>query len=369
VLRPRIKPIAVQSADGVVVLYRQALERIHLADPDGSMTTLLGILRAGEHGIAGLVEAMAVRGFDVTSKDVEDVISQLDVWGVLERDTDDPLPSHVRERHESTLSFYDLFSTLDTTSADFHRRAVESRVLLLGVGGVGSAVLQSLVGLGVGTVTIVDNDLVETKNLARQFTYGLASVGHRKVEAARAWAESYSTGTKVDAIHKRITDAPTIRELAVDADVVICAVDSPDNIHLLVNEACVSLGVPFVAGGLAYSTLCYWSVDPGRSPCQMCLELHRDDEVLAPALRAAPLFSRGSINRGTGPIVQLVSGLMSMEAMRFITRTDPPIALATYQIIELADGLRSKSHAWQRHPSCPMCDTSMEAEPPADMLP
>src|SRR5439155_15081007 len=134
-------------------------------------------------------------------------------------------------------------------------------VLLLGAGGIGSGILQSLVGMGVGRVTLVDCDTVETKNLARQFAYGPATIGQRKVEAAKNWAAAYSGGTVVDAVHRRVDDATAIRELAVGHDLVITAIDSPDDIQLLVNEACVELGIPFVAGGLAYSTLVYWSLE------------------------------------------------------------------------------------------------------------
>jgi molybdopterin-synthase adenylyltransferase len=368
--RPRLKSVTVHSSDGQLILGQRALKRIYIDDSSGSIAAILQILAAGQYRTPELGQAMAERGFTVTGEQIAAVLRTLDDLGVLEEaDGDDVLADAARERHQSNLRFYDLFSRLGRTSASFHRSAEQSRVLLLGAGGLGSGILQSLVGLGVGEVTIVDIDTVETRNLARQFVYGLDAVGRPKVTAARDWVMSYSPGTRVLPVHQRIADVASIVDLGAGADVVVCAIDSPDDIHLIVNAACFALGIPLVAGGLSYSTLSYWSVDPGRSPCRLCLERHRSDEALTlPAiLRQAPLIEPRPVNRATGPVVQLISGLMSMEVMRYLTRTDPPVAAAAYQVIELADQMETSRASWQRHPACPFCSAvNLPAPGPAE---
>ena len=357
-MRPRLKSITVHSADGQVVLWPRALKRLYIDDASGSIAAMLQVLESGTCDATELRDAMAERGFTVTDADIDGVLTTLDDLGVLEEaDGDDACDRATLERHHSNLRFYDLFSRLGHTSASFHRSVAESHVLLLGAGGLGSGILQSLVGLGVGEVTLVDIDTVEMKNLARQFVYGLDAVGKPKATAARDWATSYSPGTRVTAVDRRITDAAAIIELGADADIVVCAIDSPANVHLFVNEACFALGIPFVAGGLNYSTLSYWSVDPGRTPCQQCLECQRNDEVAAlpPALQGDPIIEPTPTNRATGPIVQVICGLMSMEVMRYLTHTDPPIAAATYQLIELADRMATAQAPWQQHPACHLC--------------
>ncbi len=364
--RPRLKSITVHSSAGQLIIWHRALKRVFLDDPSGSVAAMLQLLVTGEHQTAELRQAMAARGFDVTDEEIGGVLSALDDLRVLEQaDGDDVLDDATRTRHQSNLRFYDLFARLDRTSASLHTAAASSRVLLLGAGGLGSGILQSMCGLGVGAVTIVDTDVVETKNLARQFVYGLDSVGRRKVDAAYDWAASYSPGTRVVPVHRRITDVSTIVELGVDADVVVCAIDSPSDAQLLVNEAAFALGVPFVAGGLSYSTLSYWSVDPGRTPCRLCLDHHRQDELqtLPPILRRDPIIEPPPVNRATGPIVQLLSGLMSMEVMRYLTRTDPPVAAAAYHVIEVADRMQTSHAPWQRHHACPLCATSCRPTP------
>jgi molybdopterin/thiamine biosynthesis adenylyltransferase len=357
-VRPQLKSISVIQHEAQLVLVRRSLEETYLDDDTGSVAALLRVLAEGRHTVAELPAALRERGFEVTHEEVEAAIGALDEAGVLLRaDSDADLPPAVQRRHDSNLRFYDLFADLSRTGADFHRAMTGADVLLLGAGGLGSGVLQSLVGLGVGRIRLVDCDTVEEKNLARQFAYGRDDIGRSKVRAARDWAARYSPETTVDAIHERIADAGSIRRLGAGASVVVSAIDTPDDIHLLVNEACFGLGVPFVTGGLRYSTLFYWSVQPGVSPCRQCLSLHRDDQARAMPERANPtvLLTAGRVNRATGPIAQLLAGFVALEAARYLTHTDPPVAAAVYHTIDVADGMRTTRAPWTRHPDCPLC--------------
>ena len=220
-------------------------------------------------------------------------------------------------------------------------------------------------GLGIGRITLVDPDVVEIKNLARQFVYTPGDVGLPKVSAAARWVSAYSAETALQPLRERVGDAARIAEPATGADIVICAIDSPADVHLLVNQACCSLGIPFVAGGLARSTLSYWSVDPGRSACRKCLELHRRAEQLDDVLETEPILGSGSGsgsgrgsgsgNRATGPIAQLAAGFLTMEAIRYVTSSESPLAAATYHVLELADGMTTSRAGWSQHPQCPAC--------------
>jgi molybdopterin/thiamine biosynthesis adenylyltransferase len=167
----------------------------------------------------------------------------------------------------------------------------------------------------------------------------------------------YSPDTEVVAVCQRITDAASIVGLAGDADVVVHAIDTPDDIQLIVNEACFTLGVPMVLGGLQYSTLGYWSVQPGVSPCRRCLDLkHRDEEPTLPdAVRTDPIINMQKVNRATGPVVQLAGGFVSLEVMRYLVGTEPPVAAATYHVMELTGGMTTERTPWPYHPECELC--------------
>lgn len=358
-VRPQLKSISVVRRPAEVILLGRALEATYLDDTDGSVTTLLQVLAQGSHTVAELPAAMRERGFEVTEAEMATAVDALDEVGVLLRaDSDAGLDAVTRRRHESNLRYYDLYAGLGRTSADFHTAMAAADVLLLGAGGMGSGVLQSLIGLGVGRVRLVDFDVVEEKNLARQFAYGHADVGRTKVHAARDWADRYSPGTTVvEAVHERVSDVASLSRLGAGASLLVCAIDSPNDVHLLVNEACFGLGVPFVTGGLQYSTMFYWSVEPGVSPCRMCLELDREDDGVAmPELTdRSVVLPAGRVNRATGPIAQLLAGFVTLEAGRYLTRTDPPVAAGVYHTVELADGMRTTRAPWERNPRCPLC--------------
>jgi molybdopterin/thiamine biosynthesis adenylyltransferase len=354
-VRPRLKSLTVSRAGNQLVVSRRALERLHLDDAGGALTALLRLLVPGIHEIPELVAQLARQGHPLSHHDVAAAIGRLDELGLLEQaGGDDTLDPVSRARHHSNLRFYDLFSDLARPSAGFHRTARGAHVLLLGVGGLGSGVLQSLLGLGVGRVTLVDLDVVEVGNLARQFLYGPASIGRQKVEAARDWALAYSPETEVTVVNQRVSDARSIIEIAEDADLVVCAIDTPDDVYLIVNEACFALDIPYIVGGLFYSTLAYWSVEPRRSPCRRCLDLHQRDEERA-RLPEETVVELARVNRATGPVVQLAAGLVGLEAMRYLLRIEPPVAAATYHVMELADGMETSRSAWGYHDECELC--------------
>jgi molybdopterin/thiamine biosynthesis adenylyltransferase len=361
---PRLKPLPVARLGDQLVVSRRALERMHLNDPDGGLTALLQAMRPGTLNMVGLADELTRQGHTYTPEQVAQAVDQLDDLGLLEQaDADQTIDPASRERHRSNLRFYDLFTDLGRSSADFHRTARRSHVLLLGVGGLGSGVLQSLLGLGIGRVTLIDVDVVEVGNLARQFLYGPSSLGRKKVDAARDWAQAYSPETDVVTLDHRISDAQCIVEAAGDADLVVCAIDTPDDVHLIVNQACFALDVPYIAGGLFHSTLAYWSVQPGTTPCRRCLDLHQRDEERARSTTSEVRISEAAqVNRATGPVVQLAAGLLGLEAMRYILQTEPPVAAATYQVVELADGMHTSRSPWTRHDSCELCPPRHDGE-------
>ncbi|WP_370670845.1 ThiF family adenylyltransferase [Alicyclobacillus acidiphilus] len=80
--------------------------------------------------------------------------------------------------------FFSVFSDLETSNTSFQESVSQLKVCVLGLGGLGGAVSQNLCGLGVNTLTIADDDEVALRNLHRQFLYGYADIGKRKVDVA-----------------------------------------------------------------------------------------------------------------------------------------------------------------------------------------
>lgn len=132
---------------------------------------------------------------------------------------------------------------------DAQRRLAEARVVVLGAGGLGSAVVPALVAAGVGTVVIVDDDRVEVTNLHRQTMHGSGDVGRDKVESAADAAAALSPETVVVAVAERF-DAANAAELLDGADLVI---DGTDDIftRYVADDAAAARGIPLVWGSAA----------------------------------------------------------------------------------------------------------------------
>ena len=129
------------------------------------------------------------------------------------------------------------------------QRLADAHVVVLGAGGLGSAVVPALVAAGVGRVTVVDDDRVETTNLHRQTLHSPADVGRAKVDSAADAAAALSPETTVVAVPRRFDEADA-DELLADADLVI---DGTDDIltRYVADDAAARAGIPLVWGSAA----------------------------------------------------------------------------------------------------------------------
>ncbi len=373
---PRLKSLNCLAGDGELVVSLDPKVRTRLADPDGQVLALLTLLREGTRDTAALAGAMRERWPRTTEQDVAAVLTQLDRLGWLE-DASAPttFDAHDRERYFSNLAFFDAFTTLSLPRELPQTRLRAAHVIVLGAGGLGSAVLMNLAGLGVGAVTVVDQDRVELRNFARQFTYTEAEVGEPKAERVAQWLSAFDPTLRVEAFRRRVESTDDVASLLRGSalsdlpDLVVSAIDEPDEVDRWVNEACVAAGVPFIRGGLAYTQGLYWSVDPGRSACRECLERHRerlstgiDREVVT----RPRVLEQDRVNRAIGPVTSVLGGLVSLEAMRFLTGLSAPVSLGRYQLVDFAGDGRTTTDAWPADPDCPVCATAPARRAHAD---
>src|SRR5262249_43574976 len=146
---------------------------------------LLATLAQAPQTLPRLRERLAEAGVEVPLPELREAVAALDSLRLLADPDDAGLGSgELTERYFSNLAFFGLFSTLALPGAEMQRRLGWAHVLLLGVGGLGSNVLQSLAGLGVGRLTLLDQDTVAERNFARQFLYRRRDLGQSKVELA-----------------------------------------------------------------------------------------------------------------------------------------------------------------------------------------
>ena len=149
------------------------------------------------------------------------------------------------------------------------RRIGAGRVLVVGAGGLGCAVLPYLAGAGVGRITIVDDDRVERGNLHRQVLFGEASLGRPKAEAAVERLRDINPGIDLGARSERLR-LDNVESLLGDHDVIVDGSDNYPTKYLLA-DACVRFGKPLVYGSATGMDALVSVFDARRGPCLRCL--------------------------------------------------------------------------------------------------
>lgn len=164
-------------------------------------------------------------------------------------------------------------------------KLLNSRVLLIGAGGLGSPAALYLAAAGVGTLGLVDYDAVDRSNLQRQILHTDARVGTSKVASARQTLEALNPSLKVKSFETRL-ESGNVEEIFKDFEVVV---DGSDNFQTryLVNDACVKLGIPNVHGSVyrfeGQATVFWPRYPKRRGPCYRCLYPEPPPAELAPS--------------------------------------------------------------------------------------
>lgn len=219
----------------------------------------------------------------------------------------------------------------------------DASVLVIGAGGLGSPALQYLAAAGVGTIGVVDDDVVDSANLHRQVIHKDASIGMPKVFSAQAEMEAQNPFVTVKPYHRRL-DAASAKELFAEYDVVLDGADNFDT-RYLVNAAAVATGTPLVSGALTQweGQISVFDL-AGDAPCYACVFPQAPDPSLAP-----PCSEAGVI----GPLPGVIGTMMALEAVKLVT--DAGQALRGEMLIY--DGLYGETRKMKlaRRADCAVC--------------
>jgi adenylyltransferase/sulfurtransferase len=204
-----------------------------------------GHLEVGDVAVwVGVSAPHRAEAFAACREIIDAVKHRLPIWKKEHYSDGDSGWVNCERGHAATGFDYSRQAALPEVGPAGQSRLAQSRVLVVGAGGLGCAVLPSLAGAGVGTLTIVDPDRVDASNLHRQPLYGIADLGRLKVEAAAERLAGYNPDIRLVAVPKRF-DASRAAELVAGSDVVV---DCTDNFaaKFLVNDAAMKARVPAV---------------------------------------------------------------------------------------------------------------------------
>jgi sulfur-carrier protein adenylyltransferase/sulfurtransferase len=223
------------------------------------------------------------------------------------------------------------------------RRLLESSVLLIGAGGLGSPASLYLAAAGVGTLGIVDDDVVDESNLQRQIAHSTQRLGDPKVDSARDTLTALNPDVDVKTYNERLSSENVDRILAEGWDVIV---DGADNFptRYLVNDASVWHGIPVVHGSIYRFEGQATVFQPGAGPCYRCLF------PTPPPPELAPSCAEGGV---LGVLPGVIGSLQANEAIKLVAGIGEPLVGR----LLLFDALSATftEVALRRDPDCPVC--------------
>jgi len=217
-----------------------------------------------------------------------------------------------------------------------------AKVLLLGAGGLGSPAALYLAAAGVGTIGIIDMDVVDTSNLQRQILHNLERVGMRKVDSARKTLEGMNPDIKVNTYDTRL-GADNILDIIDGYDVIV---DGTDNFptRYLVNDAALLKKIPVVHGSIFRFEGQVTVFNPYVGPCYRCMIPEPPPAELAPSCAEAGVL---------GVLPGIVGSIQAVEAIKLLLELGDPLVgrLLTYDALDQS----FRTFKVRRDPECPAC--------------
>jgi len=257
-----------------------------------------------------------------------------------------PLVEPAAELTRQEVMRYSRHLIIPEVATDGQKRLKNAKVLAVGAGGLGSPTLMYLAAAGVGTLGIVDFDVVDESNLQRQVIHGQSDIGRPKAESARDSILEINPLVTVN-LHTERLDSTNVMDLFAQYDLIV---DGTDNFatRYLVNDACVLLDKPYVWGSIYRfdgQASVFWANAPGgTAPCYRCLY----PEPPPPGM--VPSCAEGGV---LGVLCASIGAIQTTEAVKLITGIGEPLvgSLMVYDALEMS----YRKISVRKDPECPIC--------------
>jgi molybdopterin/thiamine biosynthesis adenylyltransferase/rhodanese-related sulfurtransferase len=227
-------------------------------------------------------------------------------------------------------------------------RLLESKALLIGAGGLGSPAALYLAAAGVGTIGIVDFDVVDLSNLQRQILHTNERIGERKVESARRSIEALNPDVKV-VTHEEMLLADNVERIIHGYDVIIDGTDTFETRYLL-NDAAVAKNIPVIHASVFRFEGQLTTFVPHEGPCYRCLYPTPPPPELAPGCSVAGVL---------GVVPGIMGMLQANEALKVLLGIGDTLA-GRLLLFDALDSTFTELKL-RRDPACPVCSTEAAA--------
>ncbi len=249
--------------------------------------------------------------------------------GKLDSSHPSPLTSHSERYNRNIL--------VEQVGEEGQIKLSNAKVLVCGAGGLGSTVLANLASVGIGTIGVVDNDVLELSNLNRQYIHKFENIGRVKVESATKWIEEFNPETNVKTYQIRL-DEENYKGIVEEYDLIVDCFDSFKSKFLL-NKIAVETGKTLIHGGVTEFYGQVTTIVPKKTACLKCILPDDGGYVIKGVLSPA------------------VSAIASFEAMEVVK-----VILNIGEILEnrllCYDGLKMQTKIINlaKNPNCKLCN-------------
>jgi molybdopterin/thiamine biosynthesis adenylyltransferase/rhodanese-related sulfurtransferase len=298
------------------------------------------------HCASGVRSAFAAKTLsDMGYEDVVSMVGGFNKWKDEGRDWATPkvLSAEQRNRYQRHL-------LLPEVGVEGQQKLLGARVLLLGAGGLGSPAALYLTAAGVGTIGIVDMDVVDESNLQRQILHNMDRIGERKVDSAKKTLTALNPDVNV-VTHDVRLGADNVMDILSGYDVVI---DGADNfpVRYLLNDAALKLGVVVVHGSIFRFEGQATVFQPHDGPCYRCFLPEPPPAELAPSCAEAGVL---------GVLPGIIGSIQAVEAIKVILGVGETLSgrLLAYDSLDQT----FRTFKMLRDPQCPTCSID-----PADIV-
>jgi molybdopterin/thiamine biosynthesis adenylyltransferase/rhodanese-related sulfurtransferase len=320
-------------------------QRIGEVEPDMDAPLLLHCAVGGRSGrAAGQLAQMGYRN-------VVSMKAPLSQWKELGGAWDEPqqLLTPTQQRR------YSRHLLIPEVGQEGQRRLIDARVLLIGAGGLGSPIALYLAASGVGTIGLVDDDVVDESNLQRQVLHGVERIGMLKVDSAELTLRGLNPETTI-VKHVERLDGANVERLIRDYDVIVDGTDNFDTRYVL-NDAAVKLRKPVVHGSIYRWDGQITTFVPFEGPCYRCMYPTQPPDELAPGCSVAGVL---------GVLPGVVGMLQANEVFKLILGVGQTLS-GRLLMFDAMGTTFDEVRIW-RDPACPACGeaspyASVEREP------
>jgi len=248
---------------------------------------------------------------------------------------------------EDQIARYSRHILLPEVGGKGQKKLAQAKIFVVGAGGLGSPVALYLAAAGVGTIGLIDSDIVDISNLQRQVLHYTPDIGRSKVQSAKDKIEALNPDVKVETYETRFGQENAIN-LIKPYDIVIDGVDNFPA-KFLINDACYFTDKPLIHGGILRFEGRVFSIIPKQSACYRCIFKQPPPSGLVPSCQEAGII---------GAVAGIIGTIQATEAIKIVLGIGQPL---TDRILDFdAQKTTFREIKAKRNPKCILCGENPE---------